>query len=551
MDQSLRTRDGLGGGRILIDGRDKGGGTAIYPQVAITAGHVIAGTPPDVPVVFKTKAEQLVPATNGIHFVEGRDAAVIGLANKVAWSPIDRAVEGQRWSVGATGLKNDPWLTGVVTKTGLEIEDSAKNRLAVMQLHVEQELGGFAGYSGSAVRNANGNVVGILIEQLLQRLAMPRPPASNVLYALPVFDVIKRLTQPIPVPSIEELARKGVDGKDELLEKPMLRDVFGTQIEHYARTYAQAWARRGDFMDRLNHFIGDSGHGYLVVTAPPGSGKTALIATALNQRPSRVIYHLFSGVWYDRGGLEETFFLQNVVEQLMRLQGDGGEPPESVMKLRAIYHSMMSRPSNSPVTVVLDGLDEVTGWHLMPYLSRHLPDNVRFIVTMQDERDCAGKYGIPPEQTTFLRLDEVEDEIEVEDEAEAVVDVQAPAQTPADEDQPTAVEYQPTAVDNAPAPDKGRPVPKKNRPHRGRGGVSQASLRAGLQLNALTDQLQAQVMQTEGAAAREWAQYQELQLEADASNAAAEAVAKAAQFKMQTNARIMQGFNQVLEGLTD
>jgi hypothetical protein len=41
--------------------------------------------------------------------------------------------------------------------------------------------------------------------------------------------------------------------------------------------------------------------------APPGSGKTALIATVLSQRPSRVAYHVFSGVWYGSDGLEESF----------------------------------------------------------------------------------------------------------------------------------------------------------------------------------------------------------------------------------------------------
>lgn len=76
--------------------------------------------------------------------------------------------------------------------------------------------------------------------------------------------------------------------------------------------------------------------------------------------------------------------------------------------------------------------------------------------------------------------------------------------------------------------------------------VTQSSLIAGLKLNAGTDQLQAQVMATELAAATEQAQYKELQLEADANNAAASSVAQAAQHKMQTNSKIFQGFDEVL-----
>jgi hypothetical protein len=465
----------------------------------------------------------------GIRYVEGRDAAAIGLADEVAWSPVSMAVEGQRWSVGATGLKNDPWLTGLITKADLQIEDSAGNELAVMQLHVDQDLGGFAGYSGSAVRNADGEVTGILIEQLPQRLAIPRPPASNVLFALPVIDVISRLPEPIPVPSIGALPQaQDAGGHGRSPGKVLLREIFASQIDYYARMYAQDWAGRGDVTDRLNHFVGHPGGGYLVVTAPPGSGKTALIATMLSQRPSRVAYHLFSR-WYGADGLEESFFLQDIVQQLMWLQGRDDEIPESVMKLRAIYHNVMSQPASSSITVVLDGLDEVTEWQLRPYLSRRLADNVRFVVTVQDEQDSAVKYCIPPEETSFLRLIELQ--------------TQAPAERPApDQDQPAAGEER-----SALGAD--RLVPDQNRPGRTPLPGLQARLQAGQQLNALTDQLQAQVMQTEGAAALELAQYRELQLESDASNAAARSVAEAAQHKMQTNRKIMEGFNQILEGL--
>lgn len=73
-------------------------------------------------------------------------------------------------------------------------------------------------------------------------------------------------------------------------------------------------------------------------------------------------------------------------------------------------------------------------------------------------------------------------------------------------------------------------------------------LSAALQLNKLTDQLEAQVMASEGAADAEQAQYRELQLEADANNAAASSVAQAATHKMQLNSKIMEGFEQVLSG---
>src|SRR4029077_13935648 len=82
-------------------------------------------------------------------------------------------------------------------------------------------------------------------------------------------------------------------------------------------------------------------------------------------------------------------------------------------------------------------LDEVTGWALRPYLSRRLPENISFVVTMQDEQASAARYFIPRDQATFLRLDEAGTR------------------------------------------------------------VTRESLLAGQQLNALLDQLQAQVLQTQ------------------------------------------------------
>jgi hypothetical protein len=502
MDQGRQEPDGRtghGGGRVLVGSHDKGAGIAVYPRLVITASHVVGGRQQDVPVTFKTEEERLVPAVGAVRFVEGRDAAALGLADDVAWSRLAVATDGDRWWVNATGRGNDPALTGVVTRADLRMTDDMGNRLAAMQLLVDQDLGGFGGYSGSAVLNPDGEVTGILIEQLPQRLSTPRPPASNVLFALPIADVLGRLPLEIPVPRIRPLRAVPTPADhDRPPQGYFLRECFAGLIDYYAQSYSTTWALRADVTGKLDSFIRNPAGGYLVIAAPPQSGKTALIAGLLNQRPERIAYHFFSQ-WYSDGGLDESFFLQDILQQLVFLLGRDEEIPESIGQLRAMYHHLMSQPADSPVTVVLDGVDEVTSWQLRPYLSRRLPDMVRVVITMQDEQASAAKYYIPAEQTTLLKLG-----------------------TP---DQLT--------------PDDARiPAPP----------VTAASLLAGQQLNALLDQLQAQVLQTEGAAATEQALYEELRIESDANNAAAASVAQAAQHKMLTNAKIMEGFDQVLNG---
>jgi hypothetical protein len=78
--------------------------------------------------------------------------------------------------------------------------------------------------------------------------------------------------------------------------------------------------------------------------------------------------------------------------------------------------------------------------------------------------------------------------------------------------------------------------------------LSGASLQAGKALNEGADALQRQIMETELAAAAVEGEYQELQIESDANNAAANSVAQAAQHKMQTKSKIFKGFDQVIEG---
>ena len=490
MDRNPWAPDRHGGGRVLVGTEDQGAGVAVYPRLVITAGHVVTSRPPEVSVAFRTQAERLVPAVGSVRFIDGRDAAAFGLADDVAWSRLTGAADGEPWSVSATGRRNDPVLTGLVTRASLQITDDLGNQVSAMQLLVDQDIGGFGGYSGSAVFNADLDVTGMLIEQLLQRLGTPRPSASNVLYALPISDVIGRLPVEIPVPTIGQVrVAKAAAGRDRPANGYFLRECFASLIEYYAENYAQLWADRGHAVDRLNGFLRHPAGGYLVATAPTGSGKTALIASLLNQRPERVAYHFFSQ-WYE-DGLEESFFLQNILQQLVWLLGRDDDIPEPTGQLRAMYHYLISQPAGEPLTVVLDGLDEVTGWALRPYLSRRLPENISFVVTMQDEHASAARYFIPRDQTTFLRLDE--------------------------------------------------PGTR----------VTRESLLAGQQLNALLDQLQArvlqtQVMQTEHVPMTEQEREHELALEAEANEAAARSAAEAAWPKMTTNAEIMKGLDQLL-----
>jgi hypothetical protein len=181
------------GGRVLVGSVDKGAGVAVGPQRVLTARHVVGGRQPGTPVSFQPLAGDAVSVCLPIRFAEGLDAAALDLADAVVWSPVANAKAGERWFANATGASNDPVLTGAVSAIGVPITDARGNRVKVIQLQVEQDLGGFKGYSGGAVLNEQGQVTGLLIEQKPQRIPVRQPAASNVLFALPIADVAKSL----------------------------------------------------------------------------------------------------------------------------------------------------------------------------------------------------------------------------------------------------------------------------------------------------------------------------------------------------------------------
>jgi hypothetical protein len=179
-----------------------------------------------------------------------------------------------------------------------------------------------------------------------------------------------------------------------------LRQLFAPLIEDRVALFAG----RADGFARIARFIADPAGGYLVVTAPAGFGKTALMANLVSSTPEAFAYHFFTNT-HGAGGLREEFFLGSVVEQLAQRHGRTGELPPALDERRALYHELMREPLERTQVLVLDGLDEVTDWDLSPYLSMRLPRLFHVIATVRGVgQDWLREYGLPPEQTHELAL---------------------------------------------------------------------------------------------------------------------------------------------------
>jgi hypothetical protein len=178
-----------------------------------------------------------------------------------------------------------------------------------------------------------------------------------------------------------------------------LRIAFNPLIEDCTKVFG---GREADFT-RIAEFIRNSAGGYLVLTAPAGFGKTALMANLVASTPQAFAYHFFTSLYGD--SLSEDSFLCNVVEQMAQWHGHAQQLPDKRAELRALYQRFLAEPLEHTQVLVLDGLDEVTTWKLAPYVSRRLPQNLHFILTVRDVgQDWASDYSLPADQIVHLPL---------------------------------------------------------------------------------------------------------------------------------------------------
>ena len=178
-----------------------------------------------------------------------------------------------------------------------------------------------------------------------------------------------------------------------------LRKVFDPLLEDRIRVFG---GREGA-LARIAAFVQQPTGGYLVVTAPPGFGKTALMAKLVSAAPEAYAYHFFTRL-YGQDSLSEPFFFKNVVQQMAEWHTHTGELPDDLSELRALYQQFIREPLDKTQILVIDGLDEVT-WDLAPYLSGRLPDNLHLILTVRDVgQDWRAKYKLPADQLTHLPL---------------------------------------------------------------------------------------------------------------------------------------------------
>ena len=161
---------------------------------------------------------------------------------------------------------------------------------------------------------------------------------------------------------------------------------YRPELERHRELVGRAWLRR-----RVGRSLDAPGGGYLLLTAPPGFGKSALVAEMVRTCPHPAAFHFIKrgqGDW-DR----PRVILESLTAQLRRLYalrvltGEQGKSPAGAFAAVLARVSRALAPGQKAV-VYIDGLDEGFGCGgryasvpITSILPRQLPPGVRIVLT--------------------------------------------------------------------------------------------------------------------------------------------------------------------------
>lgn len=184
----------------------------------------------------------------------------------------------------------------------------------------------------------------------------------------------------------EEMARQAAFSDEEVEEFAHLR---------FAEERSQHFVGRATELRRIADYLAEGFPSPLVVRGGGGSGKTALLAKAFldsGRVASAKGVCLARFIGATPGSTNLRSLLIDLSRKISREMGVGlGEAPGEMHRLEIWFHQHLSLASRGrPLILFLDALDQFSGVdnpHALSWLPRPLPEHVRMVISVLEQRD--------------------------------------------------------------------------------------------------------------------------------------------------------------------
>ena len=372
--------------RILKpNGKTIGTGFLVAPNLAVTCVHVVAaGLDADgrVAVQFSGQKRETTAIWLDKYFISGADVAILQMETvpsgvsplRLAHSSTSRAWNklysfGYASTAGQTGLGSLG--TFVTQKTG-------GNYIQFDSPQVDH------GFSGAPLFDENLKVVIGMINMGNDELGRNQ----NTTFAIPtetIWQVCPQLTPKTPVLPRRNPIVEGIN---------LLPYDYDQRIQNFLGEYLGneqhpvPFGGRDDALKTLDGWLATPTP-YLLLAAPAGRGKSALLVRWLDSLSSREDLALaFVPVSIRFGTNMERVFYAALAARLAYLYGGESEVPTDSNTSAAVYRGLVSDYLSKPLAngrtllVVLDGLDEAADWQAgADFMPSELPVGVRVVVS--------------------------------------------------------------------------------------------------------------------------------------------------------------------------
>lgn len=178
--------------------------------------------------------------------------------------------------------------------------------------------------------------------------------------------------------------------------------------EYFGASHDTPFGGRENELQALDAWLSDPDHTFALVVSEAGKGKSALLtqwAARVAARPVRVA---FAPISIRFGTSLRGAAMRLLAQQLAALTGRKLSETRHVEALRADCEAMLSDTHEKPLVIVIDGVDEATGWQLGADLALSAASaNCKILLSARstptlDAHAWRQKIGLDPERTSLF-----------------------------------------------------------------------------------------------------------------------------------------------------